>query len=332
MPTRSPATDARYRNRARQLEAAASRVAGREASPLEVAKYVMARTDLDDDSFRQYRVSLTTRWKEIAKQFPEKHSNYDPAIALMKTKREKPKDEAKKPLRTSQRKKKKGIEDELDRICLTVLATRSPNRQALAAYLKAGILAGARFCEWPTAKFCASQQPGFKFQLTFANGKRGNGRAHGERRTLLWEDLTAAQIRNLKKWIEISARATEKRRYETLQDSLGDLMHDVSEKLFRKDRQLRPTLSSVRHAAVSRWKQAYIAEAKTAEAKQRGRAIVAALMGHASDESATKHYARARKGSSKYPIPRADPAEVARVLPRYSEPPFLIDKPSAPHP
>jgi hypothetical protein len=243
--------------------------------------------------------------------------------------REKLKPEPKRQLRTSQC-KQKGIEDELDRICYAALATKSPNRQSLVAYLQAGTLAGARFTEWPTANFGPAQVTGFKFQLTFANGKQGNGRAHGERRTLLWEDLPADQVRFLTMWIETSAKAAQEGRYETLHDTLGDFMLRVTKKLFRKDKQRRPTLSSVRDAAVARWKQTYVKEAETEEAKQLGRAVVAALMGHASDESATKHYARARKGGGKYPTPRADPAEVASVLRRYSTPHFAGDDPAPP--
>jgi hypothetical protein len=247
----------------------------------------------------------------------------------MYAKREKLDAQTKSPLRTSQR-KQKGI-DNLDRICHAALATMSPNRQALVAYLQAGTLAGARFSEWPTAKFGPSEVTGFKFKLTLGNGKQGNGRAHGEVRTLLWEDLPADQVRFVKKWIEISAKAAEEGRYETLHGTLGDLMHRVTAKLFPKMKR-RPTLSSVRDAAVARWKQAYIAEAETEEGRRLGRAIVAALMGHATDESATKHYARARKGGGKYPIPRADPAEVARVLRRYSASPFGKDDAVLPRP
>jgi len=291
----------------------------------------MARTDLDYDSFRQYRASLTAAWEGAAEQFPGKEAEYSAAIELMGSRRDKPAPQAKKKLRTSQYKQKGITEDELERICHGAWATGLPNGRALVAYLQAGVLAGARFCEWPTANFGPSQMPGFKFQLTFGNGKHSNGRAHGETRTLLWEDLPKDLERALRSWIKISTKAAREGKHKRLQGTLGDLMHRVTEDLFRRDRQRRPTLSSVRDAAVARWKQAYIAGAKTNEEKQCGRAIVAALMGHASDESATKHYARARKGS-KYPTPFADPVEVNRVLQRYKAPTFKITEHKPPSP
>jgi hypothetical protein len=47
-----------------------------------------------------------------------------------------------------------------------------------------------------------------------------------------------------------------------------------------------------------------------------GLAVVAALLGHASDATATAHYGRphqGERGSARFPVPVADPAEVARV-------------------
>jgi hypothetical protein len=42
-------------------------------------------------------------------------------------------------------------------------------------------------------------------------------------------------------------------------------------------------------------------------------AIIAALSGHGSDETASKHYARANAASGKSRVPSADPAEVQNV-------------------
>jgi hypothetical protein len=42
-------------------------------------------------------------------------------------------------------------------------------------------------------------------------------------------------------------------------------------------------------------------------------AIIAALSGHGSDETASTHYARPDAASGKNPVPAADPAEVQNV-------------------
>ena len=89
-------------------------------------------------------------------------------------------------------------------------------------------------------------------------------------------------------------------------------MRRITKGLFPK-RGLRPTLSSPRHAAAARWKMAYVTSALNEEQRLPGLAIVAAMLGHASDETATKHYARASTGDGVYPVPEPDPAEIARI-------------------
>ena len=89
-------------------------------------------------------------------------------------------------------------------------------------------------------------------------------------------------------------------------------MRRITKALFPK-RQQRPTLSSPRHAAAARWKMVYVAGALNEEQRLLGLAIVAAMLGHASDETATRHYARASTGDGAYPVPEADPAEIARI-------------------
>ncbi len=46
--------------------------------------------------------------------------------------------------------------------------------------------------------------------------------------------------------------------------------------------------------------------------------MVAALLGHATDETATRHYARAGEADGRFPVPSPDPAKVARIRKRYS--------------
>ncbi|MCK1620820.1 hypothetical protein IVA96_30485 [Bradyrhizobium sp. 159] len=94
-------------------------------------------------------------------------------------------------------------------------------------------------------------------------------------------------------------------------------MRRVTKKLFGR-RSKHPTLSSVRHAAAARFKATYVETATNEEEKLHGLAVVAALLGHASDATATSHYARAHGGGSSFPVPAPDPAEVARIRQRFS--------------
>ena len=92
-------------------------------------------------------------------------------------------------------------------------------------------------------------------------------------------------------------------------------MRRLTRKLFPR-RHKRPTLYTARHEAIALWKAHYVESATTAEARMHGLAIVAALSGHASDETATVHYGRPQRsdrGRKGLAIPTADSAEVARV-------------------
>jgi hypothetical protein len=75
----------------------------------------------------------------------------------------------------------------------------------------------------------------------------------------------------------------------------------------------------MRHEATARWKAVYLSADQSNEERVAGLAIVAALLGHISDETASKHYGRARRGEreiQRFPVPCADPEEVAKVQQR----------------
>jgi hypothetical protein len=111
-------------------------------------------------------------------------------------------------------------------------------------------------------------------------------------------------------WIEIAKSPSYARRLSTL----GSLIESMTKKLFRRKR--RPTMYSAPHEAIAQRKSHYVVPAQTIEELIAGLATVAARAGHGSDETATVHYGRPRRGAtevSRYPSPCADAAEVARV-------------------
>ena len=309
MPTRDPKTEQDYRERTWRIAETENKKAGRKLTAIELVKGVMQR-DLQPSSIRQIRAAMIFTMTEAAERQPENAADLNAAIALIRTWVSQ-KDTQGAP-RTSQCKQKVGVEDDLSRICHAVLATTSEYAKPLVAALNSGTLTGLRFVEWPTAKFGPSTVPGYAWELIVANGKYSNGRAHGEMRTLRWEFLPPHLVSQMQFWIAVAKAAKAQGRYDTLNDTLGSLLHDVTQELFPR-RLLRPTLSSVRHAATARFKTAYVATATTEEEKQHGLAMVAALLGHASDATATQHYARAVGGTSRFPVPIPDPAEVARI-------------------
>jgi len=326
MPTRSLNTEQNYRERSARTAETENRKAGRKLSPVELVKALMQR-NLQPSSIRQYRAAMTFTMTEAATIQPENAASLNAAIALLSTwgsqeeTRSKPgsQKETKRKPQTSQSKQKEGVERDLRRVRHAVLATESEHAEPLVALLNSGALTGVRFVEWPTATFGPSAKPGFAWELTVANGKLSNDRGHGPARTLRWAFLPSYLVSHTKFWIAVAKRAEAQGRYDTLNDSLESLMRRVTQELFPR-RLKHPTLSSVRHAAAARFKKAYVATATTEEEMQLGRAMVAALLGHASDATATTHYARADSGTSQYPVPVPDPVEVARIHRRFVAP------------
>jgi hypothetical protein len=315
MPTRTEKTKQDYRDRARQIAVAENKKAGRTLSPIELVRAVMKRK-LRPSSRRQIRAALDFTMTEAAAMEPGRAAGLNAAIALL---REWPSQKGGDGMtNTSQWKQKNGVEKDMPRICHALLATVSENAKALVALLNSTELTGVRFVEWPTAKFGPSSVPGYAYELTIANGKQGNGRSHGETRTLLWKALSGGFVKQLTFWIAIAKTAATEERYERLRETFEALMRRVTKVLFPR-RGERPTLSSGRHAAAARFKRAYVATATTEEEKLHGLAMVAALLGHATDATATQHYARAGNSKSRYPVPEPDPVEVARIRRRYSE-------------
>jgi hypothetical protein len=315
MPTRTEKTKQDYRNRARQIALAENKKAGRTLSPVELVKAVMKRK-LEPSSRRQIRAALVFTMIEAAEMQPKQAESLNAAITLLRDWQSQKL--GNKMIRTSQWKQKDNIEQDQPRICHAVLATTSKYTKPLVALLNVTALTGVRFVEWPTAKFGPSSVSGYAYELTIGNAKAGNGRSHGERRTLLWKTFPDTYVAQLTFWIAAAKAAAAESRYEKLRETLEALLRRVTKALFPR-RGERPTLSSGRHAAAARFKVAYVVTAQTEEEKLLGLAMVAALLGHATDLTATQHYARAGKSKSRYPVPEPDPVEVARIRRRYSE-------------
>lgn len=212
------------------------------------------------------------------------------------------------PKRTSSAKAKRLSDKDRERVCALASLSSSPNAAKLRDYLRAGTLAGLRPVEWPSARL-DRMTGGNGWRLTVQNAKytKGGDRAHGPTRTLLWKDLSNAEVATLVAWI----RHARNPGYVKLLDTLSNLMRRTSALLFSR-RKRKPVLYSVRHEFSARAKAHYLAPGRDMNA---GLAAIAALMGHAVDDTATQHYGRPGKSDRgiKYNIPDPDPAEVELV-------------------
>jgi hypothetical protein len=316
-PVRSDQTLEAYARRYNQLVAklrrSIARSSGQDEAEVKVTPARLATFLIDRKShyaacsWRVVRSSVIWAMEEIAIGAEPLHVK-EIGAAIARLLAEEPEPDENRPIVTSRTKAKGCSLDDAYRIRHAALATRAPAGVDLATYVNAARLTGLRQCEWAHAILRKSERPGHMWELVVANAKNSNGRTHGPHRTLYWTDLSPDLARDVLEWIAVASSPD----YATRLDTIGKLLNKLTRKLF-PCRTERPTLSSMRHEAVARWKAHYCRRGKSDEEHRMALATVAALMGHGSDESATKHYARASSGSAEFPVPAADPVEIARV-------------------
>ena len=198
---------------------------------------------------------------------------------------------------------------EADRLAITsaLARIRSRNAEALADYLLAGVRTGLRPVEWAGTRRLPEDGDG-ALVLRVPNAKAGPVRGHGPFRTLRFTGLPAEETVIILRWLERVRAAGDG--VDALITALGDLLYVTTRRLWPRRRK-QVALYSTRHAFAAVAKIFYDA------------AEVAALMGHATDETATRHYGRYRAGHALPPqlqalrerLPKPDPDEVRRNPP-----------------
>lgn len=257
---------------------------------------IARKPTITPNTFRQYKAAISYVLRTFVKQVPT--DRLAPAINRLSStstagcKR--------KSQRTSAKRAKRLQQADFDAINthLREWPRRSvltlPTMQAMMVLR----LTGARPCE---LLHIAAQSIGEKaVEVTLRNAKATNGRALGEDRIIRFSGLTNAEANALLGWRDILEGLTPK--YPT-----GTIIKKIEKYFSRAARRALgarakyPTLYSLRHQFA-------------ADAKASGLAPneVAALMGHASDVTAQKHYCRRTHGSGGIKA-RADQAAVNQV-------------------
>ncbi|SFD51430.1 hypothetical protein SAMN05428997_13113 [Bosea sp. CRIB-10] len=322
-PTRTAKTEKRYMQRFGQLWRRAAEELSRSIGVVDlVRRFLVWSRDLRPNSIRQYRAALEFGLARLAQQNPHLRAEVAEALSLLDSSRQKDpaapkvrKPKAAMPLRTSASKAKAISDLDFDRIIAAAPLSRSQYADDLVASMNANILPGLRPIEWHGTRITIS---GDTLIMIVPNGKNSNERAHGETRTIIFEAIDPVSLEHLVAWAERVNRMTLEA-YETLLTRIEERMRVIAKRLFPR-RKRRPTPYSVRHAVSARLKRHYIGNARTRDERDLGAAIVAALMGHAADDTASRHYGNASgKGGRGYPIPKADPVEVARIRPKVAE-------------
>lgn len=322
VPTRTATTEKRYIERFGQLWRRASKELKRSFGVIDlVHRFLVWSKNLRPNSLRQYRAALEFGLERLAQQ-PHLRAEVAAALTLLDSTRQQDsatpkvrKPKADMPLRTSASKAKAISDRDFDRIVAAAPLFRSQYIDDLVASMNANILPGLRPIEWHGTSITIS---GDTLIMIVPNGKNTNNRAHGETRTLIFEAIDPVSREHLVVWNErVNGMTLEE--YETLLTRIEERMRVISRRLFPR-RKWRPTAYSIRHAVSARLKRFYIGNAETHEERDHGAAIVAALMGHAADDTASRHYGNASgKGGRGYPIPKADPVEAARIRPKVAE-------------
>lgn len=175
----------------------------------------------------------------------------------------------------------------------------SPWSADLKRWLAAGLLTGLRPREWGQAKMIIRDgEPA----LLVTNAKATNQRAHGPTRTILLGGLTDEERGLIKKHVERASLFVKTGQFQNrFYQGCAAVLARTARKIWRKRETGYVTLYSARHQ--------FSADAKASGLLPEE---LAALMGHAVDTTATKHYGKKTAGLEMIRV-RPDPKEVAKV-------------------
>lgn len=204
---------------------------------------------------------------------------------------------------TSDKKHKSFPPNCLEAILAHLATSHSQYSPPLSVFLQAAVLTGLRPTEWFGAHIQTDDE-GTK--LYVINAKQTNKRANGYHRSLNLNEFNEKNTSIIRTWIGVVNDLPSKKSFDDLITSMSAVLRRVNLTLWPKS-ELRYTLYSGRHQASANWKTHY----RPAE--------VAALLGHAIDDTAVKHYGRASRGTNMLlpntalALPIPSPAEVQRV-------------------
>lgn len=212
--------------------------------------------------------------------------------------------------KTSALKIKKFPPDDLMAIYKWLEKSKAQYSEPLKLFLLATITTGLRPVEWQHAQLLTDKIHEPKIRLVVLNAKATDGRGNGKKRTLDLTEVPTFYLDTIQLFLEWVQTKKGRVKWSSVQASLSRHLARANAALWPK-RKGSYTLYSCRHQAAANFKCIF------------SRAEVAALFGHATDESATRYYARSHNGSEfllpniglSLPLPLQN--EVASVLPRY---------------
>lgn len=310
-------------------------------SPLDVVSYAIAsRESWSKSNWRQIKASLIFRYTQMGTEHALKAANmiasHSQSACLNRSNKT-----------SAQRLKNVPIED-LEEMLRTIRATKSRYAMILEQWLKLGAIFGLRPHEWTQAQvvwMAPSQAQLFErddeaaleglravgdaweqgsetgrlplsspshlangadseedpcWHLRVLNSKNSNGRSHGLFRHLNLSECSLDLVRQAAEFSHLMANAKANDLYEAYYEACKRLLHRLNVKMGKQGRK-HIQLYSARHIFTSNAKATYTIRE------------VGALMGHATDRTATSHYGKRRHGVTGGDWVKPNEAEVSRV-------------------
>lgn len=182
----------------------------------------------------------------------------------------------------------------------------------LGLWLVAGRMTGLRPGEWNRAELTSGPA------LSVVNAKHTNGRGHGERRTLLLDKLPPDRLRAIQNFLfELHELRDKGVPFSSVYSSCRRRMTRVTRQLW-PNRKKRPSLYSTRHQVA-------------ADCKATGTSLaeLAAILGHATDETASVHYGRraaGEKSGGRVSVPETETARIRQTYRPRPQPKTIPEK------
>jgi hypothetical protein len=317
MTTQQDSTKRQYRmlyDRLQRMASAANGTLGTEASPRQVAEVFLKREgDWAQSTARLYRASLAFVFRETGSIASSEalrliyRCGEDPEC--LEKFREEIRAERKKRRRTRPKtsaKKSKSISDK-DLHLLKERLENSLSKYARSTLLwfSAGIITGLRPSEWQSAQLGRNNDG--EGVLVVINAKNTNGRAHGTTRTIRLHEISKQDF----KIVEEHLRNVESHKFS---QNFADFYLGCRKLIFRISKQIWPRRLKRPALYTSRHKFGADAKSSTYDRYQ-----IAALMGHASTETAYQHYGRRHTGSGNMSV-KASQLDIDAVAKRNPEP------------
>lgn len=199
--------------------------------------------------------------------------------------------------KTSSQKLKKFPLADFDSLDTYLVSKKHLVHDYLRDWLNAGLWTGLRPSEWRDAKLVDING---MTAIIVKNAKHSNGRAHGETRTVLLHRMSDTEKETVKRHINRVQQWDAAGAYQRMYQACGNKLYLSVRKLWPK-RTKHFTLYSTRHQ--------FVADAK---ASNLSLAEIAALMGHAVDDTASAHYGKRTAGQNILKV-QAIAEEVARI-------------------